>query len=95
MKSASTPRLELVHAVSAAAQPAGLVDDEVAEVVWARLSEAVDANPDTQGVLPRDANSGGPGSWGSHGTQSRTQLASCRTLLRAPYGSSPDRDSAR
>jgi microcystin degradation protein MlrC len=43
--------LELVHAVFARAQPAGPVADEVGDLVWARLSEALDASPDARGVL--------------------------------------------
>ncbi len=43
--------LELVHVIYARAQPAGLVADDVAELVWAKLSEALDTHPDTAGVL--------------------------------------------
>ena len=43
--------LQLVHVIYARAQPAGLVADEVAELVWAKLSEALDSHPDTAGVL--------------------------------------------
>ena len=43
--------LELVHVIYARAQPAGLVADEVAELVWSALSEALDNHPDTAGVL--------------------------------------------
>ena len=43
--------LKLIHVVYARAQPAGLVADEVAELVWTKLSEALDSHPDTAGVL--------------------------------------------
>lgn len=43
--------LQLVHVIYARAQPAGLVADEVAELVWTKLSEALDSHPDTAGVL--------------------------------------------